>query len=221
VRRPAEKPVRTVYLYNFSGIHNHRAVTNKPYRSQVVGNKKKAQLPFSLPPFKKVQNPTPGRYIQSGNRLVANKQFQFQHHGPRQAYALQLAQAELARIFPPFIIRDGRRLQQFPGPGQSLISAGCLFVNEQRLSHNLFSSHPGIEGARGVRKNHLHFAPVTQKIGAGEGQNIFPGKKYFAPGRTVKTHQHPGQGGFAAAAFTNQPQNLPPSDRKADAVNRF
>jgi hypothetical protein len=175
---------------------------------QIVGNEQVGQPVLLLEVLEQVDDLGLHRNIQSADRFIANDQLRLDRQRPRDADPLPLAPAELMRVTTGIVAIQPDGFQQLGNPLPARGSVFGQIMNVQGFTDDVFDGQARVERIVGVLEDDLHFSPARTQILPLHRRQIFAVKKNFSRGRFDQTNDCSTEGGFAATAFSDQPQGF-------------
>ena len=197
-------------------VHHGDPPGNMAHHRYVVGDKQVGQAQFRLHILQHIHNLGLNRYVQGGNRLVADDKFRLHRQGPGDTDPLLLSPGKFVGIPVGVFAVQPHPFQKAPDPILPFFPGDRQFMNIQGFPDNFPHGHPGVQGRRGVLEDDLHLPPEGQHIRMGD---VFSLKKDLPPGRFVEPQDGPPQGGLSAARFPHEPQGFSLPDVQGHGLN--
>ena len=186
--RPGEQFRHGSQLHNLASIHHRHALAHLADHTEIVGDEQQGRTSLSLHLLDQRKDLCLDGHVQTGGRLVGDKQAWFTGEHHRHQHALGHAAAQLvgigARARPS--IRDAHVTQQLDSLLVSLL-LGAATMQADRPGNLIAHSHQGIQRSAGTLKDHgnlgaAHFA----QLALWQGQQVLspkPDLPPFYPGR--------------------------------------
>ena len=217
--------VRRRHLDQETDVHHRHPVADVFDHAQVVGDEQVGQVKVSLQVLEQVQHLCLDRYVERGNRLVADDQLGVQGQGAGDADALALPAAKGVRVARHVLPAHPHQLQQLADPVPQVLPRQHL-VDLERLGDDALQRHPRVQRGERVLEDDLHLGAdelhllVVQLIDAHRAQ-VWIVERDLSAGRLKQAQDRAAGGRLAAAAFAHQSQGLALLDVKADPVHRL
>ena len=151
---PLKKRVTVGKLHDPAEVHDSHAVTDLVDDIQIVGDEDIGERELSLEFLKKIQNLRLDRYIQRGNRLVADDELRLQRKSTRDADTLLLAAGKLMRVAAEMVFLHSDKLQK-PQDPSVYIDTFLHSVDEEGFSQDLANGSAGVKTGGRILKDHL------------------------------------------------------------------
>ena len=170
-------------FHDVSQVHDRNHIGQLVNHAQVVTDQDVGQVELAAQVFDQIQNLCLTEHVDGTGGLVQHHQLGIGGQGTGDGNALALAAGKLMGIFVAGILGDTDHGQQLFDTGQTLVFAE-LFVNIQRLRHDVLDQPAGIQRPVRILEDNLHV--LLESVAA-----ALAGFKYI---HTFKVH--PAVGGF-------------------------
>ena len=173
-----------------------------------MADKQIRQPTLALQQFEQVENLILHRYVQRGDRLVADDQIRIERDGAGDADALALPAGKLVRIAVAVFARDADRVQQRAHARGKRLAGFTDPVGFQRLGDDFLHRHARIERGVRVLKDHLHAAAVSAKSFFAKPRDGRALEPHLACRGRVQADQRAAERRLATAGLAHQPQRF-------------
>ena len=171
--------------------------------------------------LEKIHNLGLDGHIQGGYGLIRHQQLRLHGQCPGNGHPLALSPGHLAGVFVQEALVHAHIVELEGGLLPIAAPGRADMVNAHGLGDDVRHLHPLVQAGGGVLENQL---PVgLQQLPVGPEGPVVAGvdsvEADLAPGGPVQIHHAPGHGGFSAAGFPHQAQNLPPANGEGHIVH--
>lgn len=169
------------------------------------------------------------RYIQHGNRLIRNQQFQFHHQSAGDHHTLALAAGQIIWIAVPELL-SWCQAAVFHGSANTFFFHFCVqtqVMDLQRFAYDFKNGLARIDRLAGILKDHLRLIaqgedllalvkvsdpgfiiPFGNQLAVRSVEHVLSIKQDAAAGGPLQTQHVHAQGGFSGTRFTHQTRHL-------------
>ena len=181
------------YLHDISKVHNSNLMSKGTDQSQIMTDKKHADVFFFLETYQKPDHGFLYGNVKCRGSLVTYQDLRFQGKCPGNTDTLTLTTTHVMWIAVCKIFRKLYHFQEFSGLG-FLFASFQLSVIDQGFCENIHDLHFGVKGRQRILEYHLHVLTVQPGFFLGKIREVFSMVKDLSAGRFVKRNDHADKG---------------------------
>ena len=190
------------------------------HHRQVVGDEQVGQPEILLQLPQEVDDLRLDRYVQRGDRLVADDEFRIESERSCDADTLALAAGELMRIAVLVVLLQAALAHNVGDVIVQLIGRNDV-VLAHRLADDLADGQTRRQAGIRILEDDLQLGAHLAQLLAGEGKNVDPVEVDLAGGLVLQTQDRAADGGLAAARLAHETHGGAALDAEGNAVHRF
>ena len=156
--------VAVCQLYHLTEVHNADTVGDMFYDGEVMGDEQISQSHLLLQLLEHIHHLCPDRYIQCGDRLIADDELRVHCQCSRNADTLTLSTGEFMRISVRMLGVQSYSLQHGDDPVMTFLLIGSQLMDVDGFPYDISYGHSGIQTCIRILEYHLHLLTVRQHI---------------------------------------------------------
>ena len=205
----------------FAQVHHHDSMADVLNDGEVMRNEEVGDAALLLEVLQKIYDLRLDGDIECTDGFVTDDHLRLNRERPRYPDALTLATAEFVGVTLRVrgVKTDG--LQEFGDAFLARNFALGELMNIDSFADDLLDGHARIEGAVGVLKDHLEFAPAGAQFGAVQLANILAVKMNRTGGGFEQADDRAPERGLATTAFAHEAEGLTRLKFEANVVHCF
>ena len=156
--------VAVCQFYHFAQVHNTDTVGDMFYDREVMCDKQIGQSHLLLQLLEHIHHLCLDRYIQCGDRLIADDELRVHCQCSRNADTLTLSTGEFMRISVRMLRVQSYSLQHGDDHVMTFLLIGSQLMNVDGFPYDISYGHSGIQTCIRILEYHLHLLTVRQHI---------------------------------------------------------
>ena len=187
----------------FSEVHDGDVIAHVADDGEVMSDEEVGQFEFVLEVFEEVQYLGLDADVEGAHGFITDEEFGLDGEGAGDADALALTAAEFVGVAAGGVGGEADFFEEAGDGILAFVAGEGAEVDGEGFFDDGTDLHAGVEGADGVLEDHLQVFPEGAEVALAEGEDLAVVVEGLAAGGAEEFEEGAGDGGFAAAAFTD------------------